>query len=91
MKKESLKKNIIFEYLIPFAIMKDLEKKINQLSISEKIVLVENIWDSIANNHFAELSEKEKKELTRRLALIKSGKAAFTTIEKIKETYKSLR
>ncbi|MEO5571800.1 MAG: addiction module protein, partial [Bacteroidia bacterium] len=43
--------------------MKDLEKKISRLSIPEKIVLVENIWDSIAENHYAELSEKEKKEL----------------------------
>ena len=71
--------------------MKDLVKKINRLSIPEKIVLVETIWDSIAEDHYSTLTEKQKKELDKRMALIKSGKASFTTVNEIKAKYKSLR
>ena len=71
--------------------MKELEKRINELSVPEKIVLVENIWDSIADSHYLALTEKQKKELSKRLALIKSGKASFTTLEEIKAKYKSFK
>lgn len=29
----------------------DIKKEINQLALSEKLLLVEDIWDNIANNN----------------------------------------
>jgi len=45
----------------------ELMNKINKLSISEKILLVEDIWDSIAlGNEDIPLTIEQKKELDRR-------------------------
>ncbi|MFO7448272.1 MAG: addiction module protein [Ignavibacteriaceae bacterium] len=47
--------------------MEDIRKQINSLSISEKILLVEEIWDSIANEELSfELSEKQKEAVEKR-------------------------
>jgi putative addiction module component (TIGR02574 family) len=46
----------------------DLAKKIKELTIPEKILLVEEIWDDIARENEAfELSPSQKNELERRL------------------------
>ena len=71
--------------------MKELKKQINKLSAAEKIVLVENIWDSISDSHFEALTDQEKKELDRRLELIKSGKAKFSNTEELKRKFKQLK
>ena len=71
--------------------MKKLEKQIQQLSIAEKILLVENIWDSIAEEHETNLTAKQKKELDRRMALIDSGKATFFTMKEIKAKFKAMK
>lgn len=45
----------------------DLTKEIKKLSIAERILLVEEIWDSIARENEAfELSKAQKDELDRR-------------------------
>ncbi len=45
----------------------DLANQIKKLSVAERILLVEEIWDSIARENEAfELSEAEKEELDRR-------------------------
>lgn len=45
-----------------------LINQINALSLSEKILLVEEIWDSIAReNESFELSKSQKEELDRRI------------------------
>ena len=71
--------------------MKALEKQIEELSIPEKILLVENIWDSIANQHQSNLTEIQKMELDRRLALIESGEATYMTLEEIKAKFNALK
>ena len=71
--------------------MKELKKQIGQLSTAEKVLLVENIWDSIAEEHESALTAKQKKELDRRLALIESGKATFHSIEDIKARLKAMK
>ena len=56
----------------------DLKKEINQLELSEKILLVEDIWDNIAkNNNELTLPEWQKKELDRRYQEYKDGKLAL--------------
>ena len=46
----------------------DIAKEITKLSIAERILLVEEIWDSIARENEAfELSKAQKEELDRRL------------------------
>jgi len=71
--------------------MKAIQKLIKELSPAEKILLVENIWDSIAENHYAELSKQEKSEFDKRLALIKSGKAVFNSVDEIKAKFRALK
>ena len=47
----------------------ELTKQARNLSISERIRLVEEIWDTIAEENEAfELTEAQKRELDRRLA-----------------------
>ncbi len=71
--------------------MKAIQKLIKQLSPAEKILLVENIWDSIAENHYSELTKEEKTKFDKRLTLVKSGKATFNSIEEIKAKFKKLK
>ncbi len=43
-------------------------EEIKKLSISEKILIVEEIWDDIANsNNYPELSENQQVELNKRI------------------------
>ena len=54
--------------------VKDLIKEIDRLALSEKISLVENIWDSIArNNNELPLPEWQKTELKKRYAEYQKG------------------
>lgn len=51
-----------------------IKTEINQLELSDKILLVEDIWDSIAaNNAVLPLSEWQKNELDRRYKEYKKG------------------
>jgi putative addiction module component (TIGR02574 family) len=53
----------------------DLEGQIKKLSLAERIILVEEIWDSIAReNETFELSEDQKKELDRRSQSFSKGR-----------------
>jgi putative addiction module component (TIGR02574 family) len=71
--------------------MKAIQKLIKELSPAEKILLVEDIWDSIADSHYAELTKAEKSKFDKRLALIKSGKATFHSVSEIKAKFKALK
>jgi putative addiction module component (TIGR02574 family) len=54
--------------------VKDIIKQINKLDLSEKLILVEDIWDSIArSNSILPLYEWQKKELDKRYKEYKSG------------------
>ena len=53
---------------------KELKAEIDRLELSEKLLLVEDIWDSIAaNNAELPLPEWQKKELDRRYAKYQQG------------------
>ena len=62
----------------------DLTKQIKKLSIAERILLVEEIWDSIARENEAfELSRAQKEELDRRSQSFSEGR----TWEEIKAEF----
>ena len=53
----------------------EIRKEINQLELSEKLLLVEDIWDSIAvGNSEIPMPEWHKRELDRRFKEYKEGK-----------------
>ena len=59
-------------------------KDILELSTSERILMIEKIWDSI-DPHDVELSEGHKKELDRRLARYQRGETRFHSWEEVKQ------
>jgi len=71
--------------------MSELEKKINQLSDPEKLLLVEKIWNSIGKKRAPKISATQAKELDKRLKLIQSGDAVFLTLDEIKARFKALK
>lgn len=62
---------------------KKLINKIKNLSISERIIIVEDIWDSIAlSNEELTVTEKQKKDLDKRYKEYKNNpKDAITRTE----------
>jgi putative addiction module component (TIGR02574 family) len=59
--------------------------EIRRLSVAERILLVEDIWDTIADDTAVEvLNESERRELDARLARYKQGTSAGTDWEDIK-------
>lgn len=69
----------------------DIRKEIGKLSKSEKILLVEEIWDEIAKDTKTELTAAQKEEVDRRLDLAKEGKVKYYTLEEAKARIKSLK
>jgi putative addiction module component (TIGR02574 family) len=65
----------------------EIFKEIDKLDLSEKLLLVEDIWDSIARSN-SELPEWQKIELDRRYEEYKSGKLALHDWE---DVHKELR
>ncbi len=53
----------------------EIKQKINSLGLSEKLLLIEDVWDSIAlENNALPISEWQKKELDTRYKSYKDGK-----------------
>ena len=70
----------------------ELTKLARNLSISERIRLVEEIWDTIAEENEAfELTETQKRELDRRLALAGTDPARGRTWDEIKAEFMNSR
>lgn len=65
-------------------------KEIRQLSVEERILMVEAIWDSIAEDTEGEdsLTEEQEKELARRIELHESGNGKTYTWEEVKAKLK---
>ncbi|MFM7487736.1 MAG: addiction module protein [Cytophagales bacterium] len=60
-------------------------KQIKELSVEERILMVEAIWDSIAEETTENfLTQEQKKELDRRIDLHESGKGKTYTWEEVK-------
>ncbi len=59
--------------------------KINKLSTSEKILLVEDLWDSIASNEsIVPIPQSHIKELGRRLKRYKSAPGNLLSLEELR-------
>lgn len=70
----------------------ELTKQAKNLSISERIRLVEEIWDTIAEENEAfELTEAQKRELDRRLASTRSNPGQGRTWDEIKAEFMKSR
>ena len=66
----------------------NLTEEAKKLSIAERINLVEEIWDSIAEeNGCFELSEAQKQELDRRLEAYRTNPSRGRTWEEIKSEF----
>ena len=64
----------------------EIKKEIDNLCLSEKLILVEDIWDSIArNNAELPLPEWQKSELDKRCSDYKNGKLKIHDWEGIHE------
>ncbi len=68
--------------------MTKILEQIAQLSLEEKIVLVERVWDDIADDPRSEkldVSPELEKELARRLALIKNKETQLLSWDEVKK------
>lgn len=68
--------------------MTKILEQIAQLSVEEKIVLVERVWDDIAEDTRSEkleISDELETELARRLALVKTGQTQFLSWDEVKK------
>lgn len=67
-----------------------LLQEIDRLAVAEKILLVEDIWDSIARtNAELPLPEWQKQELDRRYSEFKEGKAVLHDWQEVHDTLRS--
>ncbi len=66
----------------------NLTEQVKKLSIPERIALVEEIWDSIADdNGCFELTEAQKQELDRRIESLRANPSQGRTWEEIKNDF----
>lgn len=64
--------------------------EIKKLSVAERIVLVENIWDSIVDsNQELSLSQEQKEELDKRLEEYEKNPNNTSNWEEVKKTVRS--
>ena len=70
----------------------DLTEQAKKLSISDRILLVEEIWDTIAEENQAfGLSDSQKRELDRRLELARSNPSQGRSWDEIKAEFMKSR
>lgn len=65
-------------------------KNLSKYSDAEKIVLAEQLWDSISKKEI-ELSDELKTELDIRLTKLEEGKSELYTWDEVKSHLKSIR
>lgn len=65
-------------------------KNLSKFSNAEKIVLAEQLWDSVSKNE-VEISEELKNELDIRLKNFEEGNSEFYSWDEVKAHLKSLR
>ena len=66
----------------------NLTEEAKKLSIAERLALVEEIWDSIAeDNEYFELTEEQRQELDRRLESFRANPSQGRTWEQIKAEF----
>jgi putative addiction module component (TIGR02574 family) len=70
----------------------ELTEQAKRLSIADRILLVEEIWDTIAEENQAfELTDSQKRELDRRLALVRANPTQGRTWDEIKAEFMNSR
>ncbi|HYX31440.1 MAG TPA: addiction module protein [Pyrinomonadaceae bacterium] len=70
----------------------ELTEAAKRLDISDRILLVEEIWDTIAEeNHAFELTEAQKRELDRRLGAANRNPGQGRTWDEIKAEFMNSR
>ena len=70
----------------------ELTEQAKKLSIPDRILLVEEIWDTIAaENEAFKLTDSQKRELDRRLELAKNNPGQGRTWEEIKGEFMNSR
>jgi putative addiction module component (TIGR02574 family) len=68
--------------------MTKILEQISKLTVEEKIVLVERVWDNIAEDtrsQTLEISPELESELARRLALVQTGQTQFFSWDEVKQ------
>lgn len=65
-------------------------KEILNLSAAEKILLVEQIWDSLDSDEI-QITDAQRQELDRRIALDKNGQMSWHTWSDVKSHLQSKR
>jgi putative addiction module component (TIGR02574 family) len=65
-------------------------KDIDKYSTAEKIILAEQLWDSISKKD-VEISEETKKELDIRLQNLEEGKTELYSWDEVKAHLKNIR
>lgn len=65
-------------------------KDLNKISTAEKIVLVEQLWDSVSKKDIV-VSSEIKSELDFRLQKVKEGKAEYFTWQDVKKHIDTIR
>ncbi|MCK8142250.1 addiction module protein [Flavobacterium sp. I-SCBP12n] len=65
-------------------------KDLNKITTAEKIVLVEQLWDSVSKKDI-DLSSELKSELDFRLQKVEEGRAEYFTWQDVKKHIDSLR
>ncbi len=68
----------------------ELKIEIGKLDLSDKLLLVEGVWDEIAeSNKQLPLPEWQEKELEKRLALYDSGETEINNWNEVHETLRT--
>ena len=62
---------------------------IDQLSVAQRLLLVEEIWDSIAAEDETPLTEPQRQDLERRLAAYEANPKAGSSWEEVKARLRS--
>ena len=65
-------------------------KNLSKYSNAEKIVLVEQLWDSVSKKEL-EISDELKRELDIRLQNLEEGKSGLYTWDEVKAHVKAIR
>jgi len=65
-------------------------KNLSKYSNAEKIVLAEQLWDSVSKKEL-EISDELKRELDIRLQNLEDGKSEIYTWDEVKKQLKSIR
>jgi len=74
------------------AMQSELTEQAKKLSISDRILLVEEIWDTIAEENQAfELTDGQKRELDRRLESVRTNRGQGRTWDEIKAEFMKSR